>query len=185
LPWKYNYNCLYQLGSANAVHDEQAVYRLPFAEGKTYSVIQGYGGKFSHHEMYHYAIDFTMPIGTPVHAARDGIIVSLQQDFNAGGPDPAFKDAANSVSVRHSDGTIADYVHLKYRGAAVALGQSVKSGQLIGYSGNTGYSKGPHLHFHVQKPIDGRKIQTLPVKFRARQGSSLVPKERSSYTATN
>jgi murein DD-endopeptidase MepM/ murein hydrolase activator NlpD len=63
------------------------------------------------------------------------------------------------------------------------MGDEIKAGQVIGLSGNTGFSGGPHLHFHVCVPIDAKKFRTLPVKFRTYSSPAKVLKEDESYTA--
>lgn len=95
-----------------------------------------------------YAIDFEMPIGTPLVAARAGKVVALQDGFEDGN-DRDLEE--NFVMVQHVDGTVARYIHLTLGGALVALGEEVKQGQRIALSGNTGQTGGPHLHFDVQK----------------------------------
>jgi murein DD-endopeptidase MepM/ murein hydrolase activator NlpD len=93
-----------------------------------------------------------MPIGTPVTAAREGIVAVVRADSEIGGADRKFLEDANFVSIYHADGTIANYLHLNTNGVVVKEGQHVKKGEMIGYSGNTGFSSGPHLHFEVLKP---------------------------------
>jgi murein DD-endopeptidase MepM/ murein hydrolase activator NlpD len=100
-----------------------------------------------------------VPIGTAVHAARDGVVIGTNPTSNESSRD-GFKNArANYVWVRHSDGTIGCYLHLRQGGVAVAVGQAVKTGQLLGYSGCTGQCRGPHLHFHVSTPLQARMAQ--------------------------
>jgi murein DD-endopeptidase MepM/ murein hydrolase activator NlpD len=62
------------------------------------------------------------------------------------------------ISVLQVDGTYAEYLHLRHGGTVVKPGDRVVAGQLIGYSGNTGWSSTPHIHFHVYVPI--RATQT-------------------------
>lgn len=88
-----------------------------------------------------------MPIGTPLLAARKGRVVDIDQNFTEGGTDPLLK--ANHVMILHEDGTLGLYSHLAANRIAVSFGQWVDAGTLIGYSGNTGYSTGPHLLFAV------------------------------------
>jgi murein DD-endopeptidase MepM/ murein hydrolase activator NlpD len=95
-----------------------------------------------------YAIDFEMPIGTPVIAVRAGTVVAARDTF----PDGNDKDLEeNFVMVRHADSTVARYIHLTQRGALVRVGDVVREGQRIALSGNTGQTGGPHLHFDVQR----------------------------------
>lgn len=94
-----------------------------------------------------YAIDFEMPIGTTLIAARAGKVVAVQDRFMDGN-DRDLEE--NFVMIQHADGTVARYIHLKLGGALVAMGDDVKQGQRIALSGNTGQTGGPHLHFDVQ-----------------------------------
>lgn len=94
-----------------------------------------------------YAIDFEMPIGTPLIASRAGKVVAVQDRFKDGN-DRDLEE--NFVMIQHADGTVARYIHLKRGGALVAMGDEVKQGQKIALSGNTGQTGGPHLHFDVQ-----------------------------------
>ncbi len=95
-----------------------------------------------------YAIDFEMPVGTPLLAARAGKVVAVQDGFKDGN-DRDLEE--NFVMVQHADGTVARYIHLKFRGVFVHLGEEVRQGQRIASSGNTGQTGGPHLHFDVQQ----------------------------------
>ena len=137
-------------GNPNAKPDAFE-YQLPFAKGSKFECIQSFEGKFSHNQPYSkYAIDFKMPEGTPVLAARSGIVVYTKEDSNEGGRDrEKYINKANKVMIYHDDGTVASYDHLKFNGVEVQVGDRVKTGQLIGYSGNTGFSTTPHLHFVV------------------------------------
>jgi murein DD-endopeptidase MepM/ murein hydrolase activator NlpD len=98
------------------------------------------------------AIDFLVPEGTEVYAAANGVVTALKDDSNRGGPHPRYWYDGNYVVIRHNDESTA-YEHLRYKGIVVKVGDIVKQGQLIGYSGNTGYSRGPHLHFEVMEFI--------------------------------
>jgi murein DD-endopeptidase MepM/ murein hydrolase activator NlpD len=159
-----------------------APYRLPYRDGK-HLVIQGPHGKFSHDRgsLNEEALDFAMPIGTEVYAARRGVVVGLRDDCDAGGLDEKYKLDFNYVLLRQEDGVYAEYVHLKHLGCAVKLGQRVADGQLIGYSGNTGYCSEPHLHFCVFNTIDGNSRTTYKVKFKLPSGEIVEPVEGESY----
>lgn len=143
--------------------DPRAVYLLPFAHGTKHSVSQGYFGRATHAGLH--ALDFDMPEGTPVHAARAGVVIRVKQDGARGGQ--MLGDAAdgNVVQVLHDDATWAVYAHLRHRGAAVQKGQRVKAGDLIGHSGATGLASGPHLHFAVYR-ASWEGPRTLPTLFR-------------------
>ncbi len=139
--------------------DTSYVYALPYAEGKRFRVIQGYYTVFTHKERA--AIDFNMKKGTRVHAARDGIVVRVKQDGEKGGLNSKYRLDGNMIIIQHKDSTRAGYWHLSKDGAFVNVGDSVKKGQLIGLSGNTGYTAFPHLHFLVWKrTADGQWHQT-------------------------
>ena len=132
-----------------------------------------------------YAIDFDLPIGTPLVAARAGIIVAARDTF-VDGNDRDLEE--NFVMVRHADSTVARYIHLTQRGVLVAIGDSVRQGQQIARSGNTGQTGGPHLHFDVQRcgpnlPPAYNALpcgMTVPVTFRGAGANpcGLVPGRR-------
>lgn len=152
------------IGSLLARHDDSWHYRMPFGGTKHRVVSQGFGGRFSHHGAGRYSVDFGMPWGTPVLAARGGTVVAVVDGNIASGLRKMYYDRANKVDVLHVDGTIATYAHLRH-GAVVEVGQRVATGDLIGLSGDTGYSGGPHLHFMVWKRMPDLSMQTLPVRF--------------------
>lgn len=146
-------------------------YLLPLQQ-QQFRIDQGYGGHFSHTEPEHrYAIDFAADIGTPVLAARDGVVMQVESDFDKAGLNlEKFGDRANFVRILHDDGTMALYAHLKAdNGVIVRVGQRVRAGQQIGLSGNTGFSTGPHLHFAVQINR-GMRLESIPVRINGPQG---------------
>lgn len=160
----YNASASYVYGDQRqAAHDLGFNYHLPYARSSSYRVSQGYNGNSTHRGKY--AIDFTMPVGTPVHAARDGIVVEVKQDQSIGCTKPKCLEYANYIRILHMDGTVAEYTHLKVNGALVRSGDTVRVDQHIGYSGNTGWTTGPHLHFTVYRPQFGRRSRTIPVNF--------------------
>jgi murein DD-endopeptidase MepM/ murein hydrolase activator NlpD len=136
-----------------------AAYVLPFSAGESYVLAQGNCSSFSHKGDSKYAYDFSMPIGTAIRAARAGTVTEVQTTF----PDGNGGIQANVVAVRHSDNTVARYVHLTQGGASVTVGVVVTQGQQIAQSGNSGYSTGPHLHFEVFKT--STSSQSVPVAF--------------------
>jgi murein DD-endopeptidase MepM/ murein hydrolase activator NlpD len=158
-------------------------YVLPYAVGREFRVSR----TFDHYTTRNggvglYAIDIVMPIGTPLHAARTGRVVAVEERF-ADGDRADFHE--NWVMVQHTDGTVGRYIHITRDGALVEVGQEVAQGQLIALSGDSGPSGGPHLHFDVQRcgpnlPPGYNRLpcgQTIPVSFRNTQTHScgLVP----------
>ena len=179
--WSYSYVNHFTMGSTKAVHDDSYIYTLPIQPGSEGKVTQGYNGSYSHTGSDQYAIDWKMAPGTPVHAARGGVVVKVKVDSNVGGPDRKYENSANYILVRHSDGTLANYAHLSKDGAKVKVGQIVAPGDLLGLSGNTGFTSGPHLHFSVFKTKDGKERQSIPVKFRTANSGSLTLVEGKTY----
>jgi len=102
-----------------------------------------------------------MPVGTPICAARGGVVYHVTDHFSEGGTHPSLKPKSNAVCVLHNDDTVAVYVHLAHGGACVIPGDFVAAGDVIGLSGSTGWSGGPHLHFHVAEAITHRRVPTL------------------------
>jgi murein DD-endopeptidase MepM/ murein hydrolase activator NlpD len=111
-----------------------------------------------------------MPEGTPILAAREGVVLLVQDGFTEGGTDPELLERANLVVVAHDDGSMASYGHL-HRGVRVRVGQPVGEGQLLGYSGHTGFAGQPHLHFHVGNRMLGEPGRTIPIRMRDRGGN--------------
>ncbi|CAL2083176.1 Peptidase_M23 domain-containing protein [Tenacibaculum sp. 190524A05c] len=136
-------------------------YALPFLKGKRYKIIQGNNTNFTHKGLSRYAIDFRMNVGQTICAMRDGVVVGLKKDSNKGGRSKKFKNDGNYILLYHEDGLYTQYVHLKKDGVLVKKGDSVKKNQPIGYSGNTGYSTEPHLHFGVYK-ITKKGFASIP-----------------------
>lgn len=180
--WDYAYTNYYKLGSSVAVPDDY-VYSLPYAPGKAHRITQGYNGKFSHQGSNKYAIDWDMPQGTPVCAARGGLVVKVKDDSDIGGADIKFDPFNNYVLIRHEDGTLGHYCHLKKGGVKVHPGQIVKAGDIIALSGSTGFASGPHLHFCVFMTKDGKQRVSIPVKFRIANGDAITLVEGKKYRA--
>ncbi len=126
---------------------------LPWTANVAFRVSQGHNGG-SHTGTGAWAWDFATPVGTPIRAAHVGTIRRVKGDSNVGGCSSAYANAANYVVVDQGNGYETLYLHL--RSVTVGAGQAVNRGDLIGYSGQTGWSCGAHLHFQVQRsPSNG------------------------------
>jgi len=171
------------IGSKDAKHDKNYIYRLPYEIGTKEMVSQGFNGKFSHYKQSQYAVDFNLKIGTKVYAAREGRVVKIKSNSNLGGANRRFEKDANYIIIEHKDGTLATYSHLKQNGVIIKVGVKIKKGQLLGYSGKTGYAQGAHLHFIVYKVIDGKKRKSFPIKFMSDKGIVNEPIKNQWYIA--
>jgi murein DD-endopeptidase MepM/ murein hydrolase activator NlpD len=179
--WSYTYYATW--GSLSVEHDNSYVYALPFPSGMAFPVSQGFHGKYSHMGGDCFSIDFKMPEGTPVLAARGGTVVGTKDDSSKGGGDKKYEWDANYILIRHSDGTLGHYVHLKKGGVRVKIGDVVEPGQWIGLSGNTGHSTGAHLHFAVFKASSGKQRETIPIKYYTDRVLAEVLSEGKTYKA--
>lgn len=124
-------------------------YRQPFSGN--YPISQYFGETITD-KNGHTGIDYACPLTTQILASADG------QVFYAGWKDGGY---GYCVFIKHADGNVTIYEHLLSQ-ICVNVGQVVKQGQVIGYSGSTGKSTGPHLHFEVRdsngKPFDPMKL---------------------------
>lgn len=152
------------LKTGRLIEDTSFVYSLPYEAGKKYLFVQGANSKFSHKNELSY--DFKMSKSSKVCASRDGVVIATKSDSDKGGMKDEFLDDGNHIIVRHADGGIAQYWHLEHNGILVKVGDLIKRGQVIGLSGNTGYTAFPHLHFQVISS-DGKEIL---VRFQTKKG---------------
>jgi murein DD-endopeptidase MepM/ murein hydrolase activator NlpD len=147
----------------------EVLYRLPWGDGLSFMFTQVPGGRVTTHftKATLHAVDISMPEGMPVVAARDGVVDTVY--MHQGPSDEALTYEGNFIRVRHVDGTAAIYAHLKHGGVAVAAGDKIAAGQLLGYSGGSGDVDAPHLHFAVtrtEKNSSGWMEEvSLPVRF--------------------
>ena len=170
--WRYQYHYHWEYGGRRNSTDNNADYAMPFRPGR-YVVLQGPGGTYSHFKGSgsENAVDWDVPEGTTVCAAREGRVVGVRGDSTVSGPDPQFKPLGNYIIIKHADGTFADYHHLRTGGALVKIGDEVRTGQPIGYSGKTGFASKPHLHFMVFQAIDGTRMLSLPFRLKTDHGT--------------
>lgn len=179
-PSSFNYTTYFVLGNVNNTKTDDFEYWLPFEKNTFQSIYQGYNGNFSHQNAF--SLDFSHKLGTKVFAARGGTVVFVKSDSDKSCPTKDCSGFANKIIILHNDGTLAEYVHLKKNGVIVNKGDEVIRGQLIGYSGSTGWTKGPHLHFSVyNNTIDGGRTY-YKTKFRIKgQQKPIYLEEKKSY----
>ncbi len=174
--YSYQVEMAYMPGDPTRQHDASHLYHMPYAKGTSFQVTQAFPDKMTHGDATNrHAIDFAMPEGTPVYAARAGTVITTEYANFSGGTDPSDLSKANTVRIAHDDGTIGVYAHLSWNAIRVRTGQDVKRGQYIANSGNTGFSSGPHLHFEVRQN-KGMKLRSVPVMFEGAGGSSVIPR---------
>ena len=157
-----------QLQKGAIKDDTSFVYSLPFENGSSHLVVQGYFGIFSHKERA--ALDFKMKRGTKIVAVRDGVVIRVKEDGSKGGWSRKFRSHGNNIVIQHSDNSRSGYWHLQKDGALVNVGDSVKQGQVIGLSGKTGYSSMPHLHFIVWSNDSRGRWQQVATRFQTSKG---------------
>ncbi len=167
---------------------------LPWPVGQSYTLTQG-NCTFESHSLakkQHMAFDFKMPIGTPIVAADDGRVFLVVEQFRDN-VDKAY-DEANYIGIEHDGGLLTWYMHLTFDGAAVGVDDQVARGDTIGYSGNTGDSSYPHLHFFAQqiiekchdadsKTADLALCPHVPVSFKNANPGDTVLNEWQTYEA--
>lgn len=117
----------------------------------------------------HKGVDFGVRIGTPIIAPADGIVEHVAYQANGAG---------RYIKLRHGRQYTTVYMHLSK--SLVRVGQSVKKGERIALSGNTGRSTGPHLHYEFH--INGRPVNPMTVKLPG-TGSGMPESERKAFLA--
>lgn len=153
----------YTEAQVNLAGVTQSGWRVPLDPG--YRMSSPYGNRF--HPIFHVwrlhdGVDMSISEGTPIYAAHAGTVVSV-------GP---YGGCGNMVTLRHSPQLDTRYCHMSRFAAGLTSGQTVQAGQVIGYVGNTGNSRGNHLHFVLE--VGGRSVD--PVAYlRQNMGLELVP----------
>lgn len=179
--YKFSYKYWTNYGKHNnRKYDKNYIYDLPFKISNKFKIYQGYNGTFSHQNEN--SLDFIMPVGTELTAVREGVVIKVIEKNTKNCGKEECKRYNNLIMIYHSDGTFAEYTHIMQNGSKVKVGDKVSKGQLIGYSGNVGWSTGPHLHLVIfNQNIDNRI--TLKTKFRTGKGDKieyLIEKEEYS-----
>jgi len=177
LGYSYTYSHRFVFGDPGARHLPLRPYLLPIStkDVEAFHITQAFNGVRSHTDVQSlYAVDFAIPEGTNIYAARSGVVMDVANDFFRQGRSEADKERANYVRILHDDGTMALYAHLKLESVQFAVGLRVERGQVIAKSGNTGYSSGPHLHFAIQKNF-GLELKSLPFEFEGPGGRPFKP----------
>lgn len=133
-------------GTASYFEESGASARKSFLKSplKFAHVTSGFGSRFHpvlRYRKEHNGVDYGAPIGTPVWAVADGTVVKAAHDASAG----------KHVCVRHPNGMETCYLHLSGFAAGVRAGARVAQKQVIAFTGNTGRSTGPHLHFALKR----------------------------------
>ncbi|MEV6165233.1 M23 family metallopeptidase [Streptomyces sp. NPDC052052] len=148
-----------RVAAKKAAAKKAAGWRTPVSRYELSASFGNDGARWSHK---HSGQDFAVPVGTKVEAAHGGTVVKAGP--NGGGDGPAYGKA---VVISHGNGTYSQYAHLSQ--IHVHIGQTVKAGQKIALSGNTGNSSGPHLHFEIRNtPHYGSAVN--PVSFLHKKG---------------
>lgn len=142
------------------------LFSLPFSTNKTYKIIQGYDGSFSHNSDFsRYALDFSLQENDTICAAADGFVVGVIEGYSEGGESKKWRDYANFITLYHPNSNLySQYVHLPFNGSFVELGDEVMGGEPIGLAGTTGFTTVEHLHFNVLKPQNGALFSS-PIDF--------------------
>jgi murein DD-endopeptidase MepM/ murein hydrolase activator NlpD len=165
----------YVIGPPLTDYKATTSYLPPIGPNTLVQISQAFNGAFSHHDAQNqYAVDLSVPIGTPIYAAKSGIVLESEDNFYKSDPYEAYTAQANNIRILHDDGAMTIYAHLELKKNQVYPGLAVRAGQLIGYSGNTGFTTGPHLHFAVQVN-DGMELVSVPFTFYTPQGQAEEP----------
>jgi len=182
-PAEIRYEYGYVVGEPGAQHRPAEPYRAPFALAQRFQVTQAPPDAVTHVEpSSRNAVDIAMPVGTAIHAAREGVVINVAARHFRSGLSPQNMDEANFVQILHEDGTHAIYAHLQLDTVRVKIGQRVARGEYVANSGNTGFSSGPHLHFVVLRNV-GLRSESVPIAFAGPGGAGATPRSGQALTA--
>ncbi|XBS67829.1 peptidoglycan DD-metalloendopeptidase family protein [Wolbachia endosymbiont of Armadillidium arcangelii] len=104
--------------------------------------------------VFHKGVDYAAKLGTPIHAAAEGIIEYIGNNGGYG----------KYIKVKHENGYSTCYAHISKFSSDIKLGSKIKQGQVIAYVGSTGVATGPHLHYEVM--YNGKHIDPLTIAHR-------------------
>jgi murein DD-endopeptidase MepM/ murein hydrolase activator NlpD len=154
-------------------------YQMPFSAYADWAISQGFHGRASHDDaLNEYAVDFDVALGTPVLAARTGVVMEVIDEYpDHGRARKSDLEQANVIRILHEDGSMAVYGHLLQGSAVVTLGQWLVDGTVIAQSGNSGYTHGPHLHFAVQRNA-GMQLESIPFRMQSVNGMVSMEPDR-------
>ncbi|WP_037348961.1 M23 family metallopeptidase [Sediminibacter sp. Hel_I_10] len=155
-------------------YDSLYSYQPPFSRGKSYKILQGNSTNFTHNtDFSKYALDFKIPIGDTICAAREGFVVGVVSHNYKQGTNASYRDFANYITMYHNDGTFSQYVHLDTNGALIEVNDFVEVGEPIAISGHTGWSTEPHLHFAVFKS-EPFKFVSIPFVLDSKKSTDFI-----------
>lgn len=173
----------------SVIPDEKSGFIIPFSTNHTpVKIFQGYDGPYSHFALrtlgelqlyydYRFALDFKLPVGTPVLAAKSGIVlffVNTDVEYYEGLDSKLGRlYSSNLIALMHDDETFSLYAHLRGESIKVEPKQNIRQGEIIASTGKSGWiGPEPHLHFGVYKSgyfvrelMQKIVKQTFPVRF--------------------
>ncbi|MCI0434976.1 MAG: M23 family metallopeptidase, partial [Gemmatimonadetes bacterium] len=131
-PMSFGHEYRALLGEPAVKHAPEEPYRAPFALAREFRVTQAYPSQVTHVDAASaYAVDFAMPVGTQIYAARAGTVIEVASQFFEASTDPERARRANVVRVLHADGTMGLYAHLNWDSIRVRPGQIIARGEYI------------------------------------------------------
>lgn len=174
----YRFQLAYRYMPGPPVPDPLPVLDLPppFEAGQRWMISQGFETGTHTDVANLHAVDIAMPEGTPVLAVMAGQVMEAEDGYHSGGTrSDRYIERANRVRLLHADGSMSVYAHLAPGSIEVRPGARVPAGAVIGRSGNTGFSSGPHLHFVLQQNMD-MQLVSRPFRFPVGVGEPREPR---------
>ena len=147
--------------------NQEKMRHLPVIKPTKGILLSGYGIRFHpvlKYRIMHHGLDFRAKVGTPIYATGDGVVKTAKRKGTLG----------NLVEIDHGFGYVSRYAHLSSFSRGIKPGQKVKRGEVIGLSGNTGRTTGPHLHYEVLQ--NGKSVDPINYLF-----AEITPEEYITY----